>query len=158
MASVSSLKERLLWVPVAWTIYNSVFSFAWIDGALLSTSKRSKKHSQEVVLIDKLSQRFGGRIKRGEIVATKSIYNPRKTITSRLVAMEGDWIKEHGRVHRIPAGSCYLVDDDTKQTGTVVPLALLEGKATVVCWPPSQVGIISRKRAGPKSVVLKGGN
>lgn len=106
----------------------------------------------DVLLVDKLSPLLG-KVGPGDIVMVRSPDNPMKTITKRIVGVEGDtvtFLVDPGRSDRsnsvvVPKGHVWIQGDniyaskDSRQHGPI-PYGLILGKAFCRVWPPQDFG------------------
>lgn len=93
----------------------------------------------------------------------RSPAEPRRLLIKRLIGLEGDWVALPGstKVERVPKGACWVEGDNRRSSEDshsfgAVPLALLQGRAVAVMWPPSRWGVIP-SRLPPGRVVARGG-
>lgn len=81
--------------------------------------------------------------------------NPHSLLWKRLLAKEGDWLTVPDRqgYARLPKGRCWIEGDNpaaSRDSATAygpVPLALIEGRALAVIWPPSRCAALPQKTA-----------
>lgn len=106
----------------------------------------------DLVLVDRFSHRIG-RVGLGDIVLVRSPENPRKTVTKRIIGMEGDTINfavnprqgDRWQTVVVPKGHVWIQGDnlfasnDSRNFGPV-PYALIQAKAFMRIWPPSAFG------------------
>ncbi|CDP06074.1 unnamed protein product [Coffea canephora] len=106
----------------------------------------------DVVLVEHLSQKFG-KVGPGEVVVVRSPENPRKTVTKRIVAVEGESVtflvepalSDRSHTVVVPRGHVWIQGDniyssrDSRQFGPV-PYGLILGKAFWRVWPPDGFG------------------
>lgn len=91
----------------------------------------------------------------GDIVLARSPENPRKTVTKRILGMEGDRVtylvdpKNSDRSHTVvvPKGHVWIQGDniysshDSRNFGPI-PYGLIQGKVFLRVWPPSGFGAL----------------
>ncbi|KAL1537661.1 Mitochondrial ATP-independent inner membrane protease subunit 1a [Salvia divinorum] len=106
----------------------------------------------DVLLVDKLSPLLG-KVGNGDVVLVRSPENPRKSITKRIVGVEGDtvtFLVDSGRSVRsnsvvVPKGHVWIQGDniyasnDSRHFGPV-PYGLVLGKVFCRVWPPEEFG------------------
>ncbi|KAL3849368.1 hypothetical protein ACJIZ3_011250 [Penstemon smallii] len=106
----------------------------------------------DVVLVEKLSTLLG-RVGSGDVVLVKSPENPKKTITKRIIGVEGDTVSflvdpaNTDRFHSIvvPKGHVWIQGDniyashDSRQLGPI-PYGLILGRVFCRVWPPEDFG------------------
>ncbi|KAK8651885.1 hypothetical protein V6N13_141462 [Hibiscus sabdariffa] len=107
----------------------------------------------DVVLVEHLSHRLG-KLGSGDLVLVRSPLDPKKTLTKRIVAMEGDKVTfslDSTRSHNsrslvVPKGHVWIQGDnlyvsrDSRHFGPL-PYGLIEGKVFMRVWPPSSFGL-----------------
>ncbi|KAK9688699.1 hypothetical protein RND81_09G004800 [Saponaria officinalis] len=105
----------------------------------------------DVVLIDKLSHRFGN-ILPGDVVFVKSPQNPSRVLTKRVLGVEGDFVSfdsSSGVFNSlvVPKGHIWIQGDnvyasnDSRHFGAV-PYGLIQGKALCRIWPLAEFGTL----------------
>ncbi|GMI85374.1 hypothetical protein like AT1G53530 [Hibiscus trionum] len=108
----------------------------------------------DVVLVEHLSHRLG-KLGSGDLVLVRSPLDPKKTLTKRIVAMEGDKVTfslDPTRSHSsrslvVPKGHVWIQGDnlyvsrDSRHFGPL-PYGLIEGKVFMRVWPPSSFGFL----------------
>ncbi|XP_047965532.1 mitochondrial inner membrane protease subunit 1 [Salvia hispanica] len=106
----------------------------------------------DVLLVDKLSPLLG-KVGNGDVVLVRSPENPRKSITKRIVGVEGDtvtFLADSGRGDQsnsvvVPKGHVWIQGDniyasnDSRNFGPV-PYGLVYGKVFCRVWPPEDFG------------------
>ncbi|PIN01826.1 Mitochondrial inner membrane protease, subunit IMP1 [Handroanthus impetiginosus] len=112
----------------------------------------------DVLLVEKLSP-FLGKVGPGDVVLVRSPENPRKTITKRIMGVEGDTVtflvdpghsdRSHSLVVRmwmmVPKGHVWIQGDniyasrDSRHLGPI-PYGLILGKVFFRVWPPQDFG------------------
>jgi inner membrane protease subunit 2 len=77
--------------------------------------------------------------------------------------VEGDWISPAGstKLQRIPKGACWVEGDNVGNSEDSsffgpVPLALLQGRAVSVVWPPTRMGRVPSRLPSGRVVALAG--
>ncbi|KAL7129378.1 hypothetical protein ABFS83_13G062400 [Erythranthe nasuta] len=106
----------------------------------------------DVLLVEKMSTLLG-KVAPGDVVLVRSPENPRKTITKRVIGMEGDTVtflvdptrsdRSHSLV--VPKGHVWIQGDnlyashDSRHVGPI-PYGLLLGKVFYRVWPPRDFG------------------
>ncbi|GAV78683.1 Peptidase_S24 domain-containing protein, partial [Cephalotus follicularis] len=109
--------------------------------------------SGDVVLAEHVSHRLG-KVGHGDVVLVRSPQDPRKIVTKRIVAMEGDrvpiLVDPTTTTHRfpfveVPKGHVWIQGDnmysstDSRHYGPV-PYGLIQGKVFLRVWPPYSFG------------------
>ncbi|KAG4166727.1 hypothetical protein ERO13_A13G151400v2 [Gossypium hirsutum] len=108
----------------------------------------------DVVLVEHLSHRIG-KLGSGDLVLVRSPLDPNKTLTKRIVAMEGDKVtfsldptrSFSSRSLVVPKGHVWIQGDnlyvsrDSRHFGPL-PYGLIEGKVFMRVWPPSSFGLL----------------
>ncbi|KAI3457584.1 hypothetical protein Pfo_014247 [Paulownia fortunei] len=106
----------------------------------------------DVLLVEKMSPLLG-KVGPGDVVLVRSPENPRKTITKRIVGVEGDtvtFLVDPGRSDRshslvVPKGHVWIQGDniyasnDSRHLGPI-PYGLILGKVFCRVWPPQDFG------------------
>ncbi|XP_042027378.1 mitochondrial inner membrane protease subunit 1-like [Salvia splendens] len=106
----------------------------------------------DVLLVDKLSPLLG-KVGNGDVVLVRSPENPRKSLTKRIVGVEGDtvtFLADSGRGDQsnsvvVPKGHVWIQGDniyasnDSRHFGPV-PYGLVYGKVFFRVWPPEDFG------------------
>ncbi|CCI49615.1 unnamed protein product [Albugo candida] len=104
----------------------------------------------DIVLLDKVTPSIRP-IRKGEVVVSKSVSDPRNTICKRVIAEEGDMVcvrptyaGSTAEFHRIPRGYVWLEGDnkhdshDSRNYGPI-PRAMIIGRVRMRIWPLHQV-------------------
>ncbi|CAA3012082.1 mitochondrial inner membrane protease subunit 1 [Olea europaea var. sylvestris] len=110
----------------------------------------------DVLLVEKMSHLLG-MVGPGDVVLVRSPENPRKTITKRIVGMEGDKVtflvdpnhsdRSHSLV--VPKGHVWIQGDniyaskDSRHLGPI-PYGLILGKVFCRVWPPEGFGLLEQ--------------
>ncbi|KAL5564211.1 hypothetical protein UlMin_027375 [Ulmus minor] len=108
----------------------------------------------DVLLAEHFSHRFG-KVGCGDLVLVRSPQDPRKTVTKRVLGMEGDRItffvepniSERSRTILVPKGHVWIQGDniyasnDSRHFGPV-PYGLVQGKVFFRVWPPDSFGYV----------------
>lgn len=90
----------------------------------------------DYVLIKRVGESGGAKTLKGRWVLLRDPADRRKTVLQRLQAVEGDWVTRSQFFRSmVPAGHGYVGEGEK---GANVPLALIEGVATQVIWPPGR--------------------
>lgn len=111
----------------------------------------------DIVAVERISPRCS-LISVGDVVLLRSPENPLKTVTKRVLALEGDAITflldpSKGFATKtvlVPKGHVWVQGDniyesrDSRQFGPV-PYGLIEGRAFCRIWPPESIGSIAQK-------------
>ncbi|KAL3508815.1 hypothetical protein ACH5RR_028216 [Cinchona calisaya] len=111
----------------------------------------------DVLLVEHLSTKMG-KVGPGDVVVVRSPENPRKSVTKRIVAMEGEtvtFLVEPGLSDRshtvlVPKGHVWIQGDnihssrDSRQFGPI-PYGLIVGKAFCRVWPPDGFGRLAQE-------------
>ncbi|KAJ7981921.1 mitochondrial inner membrane protease subunit 1 [Quillaja saponaria] len=106
----------------------------------------------DVVLAEHMSQRLG-KVQHGDVVLVRSPLDPKRTLTKRILGMEGDRItyvvdpKNSDRTQSVvvPKGHVWIQGDniylssDSRLFGPV-PYGLIQGKVFFRVWPPDSFG------------------
>ncbi|KAI5662253.1 hypothetical protein M9H77_21576 [Catharanthus roseus] len=108
----------------------------------------------DVLLAEHLSPLLG-KVGPGDVVLVRSPENPRKSITKRVLGMEGDSVtflpdpanSDRSLTIRVPKGHVWIQGDniyasrDSRQLGPI-PYGLIEGKVFWRVWPPRDFGTL----------------
>ncbi|XP_071691885.1 mitochondrial ATP-independent inner membrane protease subunit 1a [Rutidosis leptorrhynchoides] len=106
----------------------------------------------DVVLSEYISHRLG-KVGPGDVVLIQSPENPRKMITKRIVAMEGESVSflvdpsrsDRSRTVTVPKGHVWIQGDniyasnDSRNFGPI-PYGLIQGKVCCRVWPVNGFG------------------
>lgn len=106
----------------------------------------------DVLLVENLTVRMG-KVRPGDVVLVRSPENPRKTVSKRILGMEGDRVtfmidpKNSNRCQSvvIPKGHVWIQGDniyashDSRNFGPV-PYGLIQGKVFFRVWPLNGFG------------------
>ncbi|XP_015877908.2 mitochondrial ATP-independent inner membrane protease subunit 1a [Ziziphus jujuba] len=109
----------------------------------------------DVVLAEHVSHRFG-KVGPGDLVLVRSPDDPRKTVTKRIVGVEGDKVTflvpmstHQYRTAVVPKGHVWIqgdntyVSNDSRNFGPV-PYGLIQGKVFFRVWPPDSIGFLGQ--------------
>ncbi|GAA0174371.1 protease [Lithospermum erythrorhizon] len=113
------------------------------------------KMTGDVLLVEHVSPLLG-KLECGDIVVVQSPDNPRKTISKRILGMEGDkvtFLLDPNQTHtrrtvKVPKGHVWVQGDnvyaskDSRQLGPI-PYGLVLGRAFYRVWPPNGFGSLS---------------
>ncbi|XP_019055497.1 PREDICTED: mitochondrial inner membrane protease subunit 1-like isoform X2 [Nelumbo nucifera] len=97
----------------------------------------------DVILAERISTRLG-KVGPGDIVLVRSPENPRKTVSKRVMGMEGDRVtflvdpKKSDRCRTIVGDNVYA-SRDSRHFGPV-PCGLIQAKVFFRIWPPEGFG------------------
>ncbi|KAJ1382311.1 Peptidase S26A, signal peptidase I [Sesbania bispinosa] len=107
----------------------------------------------DVVIAEHLSPRLGN-LGHGDLVLVRSPLNPNRSLTKRIVAMEGDTVTYFDPLHAdaaqvavVPKGHVWIQGDniyashDSRHFGPV-PYGLIQGKVFFRVWPPDSFGLL----------------
>lgn len=140
-----------LWLPVGITVNSLFVSAASVKGRSMQPVLNGGMNQNAVrdrVLLDKFSIQMLHRYKRGDVVVLASPEDPGSFLIKRLVAIEGDLIKDRkGDRVLIPAGKCWVegdnevFSDDSDKFGPV-PMALIDSRVVAVVWPTDQMKLV----------------
>ncbi|KAG0492471.1 hypothetical protein HPP92_005869 [Vanilla planifolia] len=111
----------------------------------------------DIVAVERISPRWS-LITAGDIVLLRSPENPLKTVTKRVLALEGEAVTfvvdpaKGDVVHTVlvPKGHLWVQGDniyesrDSRQFGPV-PYGLIQGRAFCKVWPPENFGFFRQK-------------
>ncbi|MBN3326074.1 IMP1L protease, partial [Atractosteus spatula] len=112
----------------------------------------------DVVFSERLSRHFY-RIEKGDIVISKSPFDPKMNICKRVIGLEGDKVCTSGpsdvfKTHTyVPKGHVWLEGDnhrnstDSRSYGPV-PYALIRGRVCLKLWPPHNFGTLKESPNG----------
>lgn len=106
----------------------------------------------DVLLVEHLSPLLD-KLGPGDVIVARSPENPRKTVTKRILGMEGDtvtFLPDPSRSDRyvsvkVPKGHAWIQGDniyaskDSRQLGPI-PCGLITGKVLCRVWPPEGFG------------------
>ncbi|XP_059440711.1 mitochondrial ATP-independent inner membrane protease subunit 1a isoform X1 [Corylus avellana] len=110
----------------------------------------------DVLLTEHLSPRLG-KVGSGDVVLVRSPVDPRKTLTKRVVGMEGDRVTffvdplhtDRCQSAVVPKGHVWIQGDnmyassDSRHFGPV-PYGLIQGKVFFRVWPPNGFGLLEQ--------------
>lgn len=96
-----------------------------------------------VIYVDKVITYFRG-IRRGDIVISRSVTNPKINICKRVAAVGGEYIYLGETFYQVPDGHVWLVGDNFRnstdsRTYGAVPRALIIGRVICALWPSFQL-------------------
>jgi inner membrane protease subunit 2 len=102
------------------------------------------------VLVSRLALRLEEH-RRGDVVLVHAPDAPREERLVAMRALPGDWLPGGG-YERVPAGRAWVVAADTEAGAPrdsahgwgALPLALVQGRATHVVWPPGRMRALPR--------------
>ncbi|KAF3442305.1 hypothetical protein FNV43_RR16221 [Rhamnella rubrinervis] len=108
----------------------------------------------DVVLAEHVSHRLG-KVGLGDLVLVRSPGDPKKTVTKRVVGMEGDKVSffvdpmssDICRTAVVPKGHVWIqgdnayVSNDSRHFGPV-PYGLIQGKVFLRVWPLDSIGFL----------------
>ncbi|XP_038990266.1 mitochondrial inner membrane protease subunit 1-like [Phoenix dactylifera] len=111
----------------------------------------------DIIAVDRVTARWGT-VAVGDVVLLRSPENPRKTVTKRVLGLEGDAVTYIVDPHKgdasktlvVPKGYVWVQGDniydsrDSRQFGPV-PYGLIQGRAFYRVWPPEGFGFIGQK-------------
>ncbi|RAL37030.1 hypothetical protein DM860_003954 [Cuscuta australis] len=111
----------------------------------------------DVLLVERVSPLLG-KVGPGDVVLVRSVDNPRKLITKRIMGMEGDFVtflpepglSDRSVTVKVPKGHVWLQGDniyaskDSRQLGPF-PYGLIMGKVFYRVWPPEGFGSLGRQ-------------
>ncbi|XP_059665062.1 mitochondrial ATP-independent inner membrane protease subunit 1a-like [Cornus florida] len=111
----------------------------------------------DLVLAERISTRFG-KVGAGDVVLIRSPENPRKIVTKRVTAMEGDSVSyvldpnfgDRCETVVVPKGHIWVEGDnsyasrDSRIFGAV-PYGLLQGRVFWRIWPPDAFGSVAHR-------------
>lgn len=146
-----------MWIPVVFVVRDNVGCFVHVEGrSMCPTLNPSGSRMNDWLLLNKLNAKDCSNYKRGDVVIFRSPLDPDKILVKRLVAKPGDWLRVKKTdddsaftesVQFIPQGRCWVEGDnqtqskDSRKFGPL-PIALLEGKASHLIWPPWRFGLL----------------
>ncbi|XP_069112850.1 mitochondrial inner membrane protease subunit 2-like [Argopecten irradians] len=131
-------------VPATVTFLNTIAYVAEVRGNSMEPclNPSFSKYS-DYVCLNKWKVR-GYSFERGEIVSLLSPTDKGVKLIKRIVALEGDsiWTRDKKKRVKIPRGHIWVEGDyrtslDSNSFGPV-PLALVNGRATRIVWPPNR--------------------
>ncbi|KAK4796839.1 hypothetical protein SAY86_029165 [Trapa natans] len=109
----------------------------------------------DILIAERVSHRLG-KVGPGDVVLVKSPVNPRKTLTKRIIGVEGDRIifqvdpVNSDRCQRVvvPKGHVWIQGDNTYASNDSrhfgpIPRGLIQGKVLCRVWPPEGFGSLS---------------
>ncbi|KAL1537977.1 Mitochondrial ATP-independent inner membrane protease subunit 1a, variant 2 [Salvia divinorum] len=102
----------------------------------------------DVLLVDKLSPLLG-KVGTGDVVLVRSPENPRRSLTKRILGVEGDtvtFLVDPGRSDRSRSvvGDNIYASNDSRQHGPV-PYGLVFGKVLCRVWPLEEFGRLDNR-------------
>lgn len=104
------------------------------------------KENGNIVVVDKLSHRFGSGLKKGDVVVS-GVPTDGHLVLKRICGMAGDSVQVGTRFITVPPGHVWLLGDnrvaslDSRNYGPV-PAALIQGKVSAIVWPPADVALV----------------
>ncbi|OMO92607.1 Polyprenyl synthetase [Corchorus olitorius] len=134
----------------------SMFRLALEDMVMGPSMLPTLNLTGDIVLAEHLSHRIG-KVGSGDVVVVRSPLDPRKTLTKRIVAMEGDkvtFLPDPSRSYAsrsvvVPKGHVWIQGDnmyastDSRHYGPV-PYGLITGKVFLRVWPPHGFGSLDQ--------------
>lgn len=114
--------------------------------------------SGDIVWVNHFGVKISGQLSEGDVVVFRSPADPHKKVVSRMVKNSEGWVQPRGAPIPIylEKGQCWIegdnpADTDGSRTYGPVPLALIEGKASCIIWPPTRWGFIQSHMQEPNS-------
>lgn len=132
-----------------------IFGFAYVMGpSMLPTINLSG----DIVLLDKMSPLIGN-VRVGDVVVLQSPENPRKSVTKRVLGMEGDEITflvdpgngDKSKTVVVPKDHLWVQGDniyasrDSRRFGSV-PYGLVRGRVFIRVWPFDSFGFLNKEK------------
>ena len=145
-------KQLLTWGPVVIAFNGIVGSVAVVEGRSMQPTLNPVESNQtrDRVILDKASVQVFHRYKRGQLVVLTAPDDKSTSIIKRLIAIEGDWLRDrNGHYIHIPRGKCWVEGDnaafseDSESLYGPIPLALIQARVIGVVWPPSRIQSIT---------------
>lgn len=123
------------------------------DHLLRSENRAGHKPFSDIVLLNRwVTHNFNLQI--GDVVACKSIRDPKQSLIKRVIGLEGDWIRTLPSyaedIVEVPKGYCWLEGDhkerslDSNHFGPI-PLGMIVGRADAIIWPPNRWSLVGRE-------------
>ncbi|KAJ1904026.1 hypothetical protein LPJ81_002741 [Coemansia sp. IMI 209127] len=135
------------------TFFNdNIVSLQMITGRSMQPALNpdSNRLWRDVVLMDRCVQGdlSTWRLKRGDIVAFVSPFEPERVVIKRIIGLPHDCVVPRTNSQafvRIPKGHCWVEGDESfhsndSNTFGPLPMALIKSRAIAPIWPPSRVG------------------
>lgn len=130
---------------------NNVIGLSTVSGKSMQPTLNPNK-DQDVLLVDKFTPLHLYKYRKGQVVILKSPVDPKKYYVKRIVALPQEEIinRVTGEKIIVPKGHCWVEGDnfstsyDSNYFGAV-PLALIQGNAMCIVWPPKRIGILRKE-------------
>jgi inner membrane protease subunit 2 len=145
--SQRKLKWLLAAIPIPWAVSDEFYTIRRrYAGRVLGSEAQPILNPQyptisswiedDYVLIKRVGESGAYKELKGRLVLLRDPADRRRTVLRRLQAVEGDWITKSQFLRMmVPAGHGYVGEGEE---GASVPLALIEGVATQILWPPGR--------------------
>ncbi|KAL0080325.1 mitochondrial inner membrane protease subunit 2 [Phycomyces blakesleeanus] len=154
--------KALSWVPVVLFVLENGVSPSKVEGRSMQPTLNpdSNQMKRDIVLLNKWSATSHS-FQRGQVVVLTSPTNPKRQITKRIIALQGDTVKLRQGTEKVyvPKGHCWVEGDegfhsnDSNLFGPV-PISLISSIVTHVIWPPSRFGPVEVNGIESKRVTL----
>ena len=149
-ASLLFLRRFCGVLPLVLTVSHTQGGIATIRGASMQPTLNDEEDRvwNDRVTVDRWSV-HRAEWRRGDVALLSSPHDRRKKLIKRVVGLEGDWIRARsGELIVVPRGKIWVEGDNNANSSDsndfgAVPLALLDGIARSIVWPPSRRGAIA---------------
>ncbi|KAL1923399.1 uncharacterized protein VTP21DRAFT_8379 [Calcarisporiella thermophila] len=157
-----TVAKTLKWLPVAFFFVEHGYSIATVNGRSMQPTFNPDTSllKRDIVLLDKFSV-MRRKIEVGDVVTLASPNDPKRYITKRVIADEGDLVRTlppyPESIVRIPKGHCWVEGDETfhsrdSNTFGPVPQGLINAKVTWILWPLSRFGPVPSRTKSDRIV------
>lgn len=146
--------KAALWLPVGVTVNALGVSLASVKGRSMQPALNDGLRQDAVrdrVLLDKFSVQMRHRYQRGDVVVLESPEAAGQYLIKRLVAIEGDVLRDRsGETHVVPVGKCWVEGDNpTFSNDSDVFGPCRWRSSTRACWP-SCGRLVSGRSCAPR--------
>ncbi|EGN91806.1 hypothetical protein SERLA73DRAFT_191976 [Serpula lacrymans var. lacrymans S7.3] len=140
----------IYWMPIGLAFTNYLYTIKTVNGrSMQPTLNPDVSQWKDIVVFDRLSLFLGGSVQRGDVVALRDPFNPKKMLVKRIVATQGDMVKTlppyPDKEVCVPAGHVWIEGDepfrtlDSNRFGPV-PIGLLDSILIYIVWPLDRIG------------------
>lgn len=154
--------QLLLSLPILIFVNNHVVSIAKVSGPSMSPTLTMHSDTElpkkDWVLLEHWKAPV--RAARGDIVSFMSPTDPWKLLIKRVVAVEGDLVKNKARggVHEVPRGYVWVEGDGPKSRDSCefgpIPRGLITARVKRIIWPLSRAGRIPDYQGWRSGIVM----
>ena len=141
--SASVIKKMNRFLPlvkagcVAYLANEYIATVAWAEGPSMLPSINI---SGDLLLIEKISWRYFGKLAKGDIIVCISPLDPDRFIIKRVIALPQDQVSFNSQIIKIPKGTVWIEGDnlqdsrDSRDYGPVYQ-GLIQGRLMCRLWP-----------------------